>query len=134
MTGFRGTILCVPLLFLLLLFGVIGVVAALLSGRMTATMAPPAASRPLSGLPAGPLGAADVEMVRFSVGLRGYRMDEVDEALDRLRDELALLRQDVAARDDEIARLRRRPAGEARDQNGARDQGEARDQNGERDA
>ena len=32
---------------------------------------------------------ADVDKLRFSLGLRGYRMDQVDEALDRLRDELA---------------------------------------------
>ena len=32
---------------------------------------------------------ADVDKLRFSLGLRGYRMDQVDEVLDRLRDELA---------------------------------------------
>ncbi|MEE2521294.1 DivIVA domain-containing protein [Pseudarthrobacter sp. J75] len=42
---------------------------------------------------------ADVDKVRFSLGLRGYRMDQVDQVLDRLRDQLA-------ARDAEIARLR----------------------------
>lgn len=42
---------------------------------------------------------ADVDRIRFSLGLRGYRMDQVDQVLDRLRDQLA-------ARDAEIARLR----------------------------
>lgn len=41
---------------------------------------------------------ADVDRIRFSLGLRGYRMDQVDHVLDRLRDQLA-------ARDAEIARL-----------------------------
>ncbi|SDH39364.1 DivIVA domain-containing protein [Arthrobacter subterraneus] len=33
--------------------------------------------------------AADVRRVRFSLGLRGYRMDQVDEVLDRLAAALA---------------------------------------------
>ncbi|WP_258067136.1 DivIVA domain-containing protein [Arthrobacter sp. GMC3] len=50
-------------------------------------------SEPVSGLPPVLLperpAPADVDKLRFSLGLRGYRMDQVDEALDRLRDELA---------------------------------------------
>nr|WP_218063201.1 DivIVA domain-containing protein [Arthrobacter sp. SDTb3-6] len=57
---------------------------------------------PVSGLPPVLLPAvpapADVDHVRFGLGLRGYRMDQVDEVLDRLRDELA-------ARDARIAEL-----------------------------
>ncbi|ALE06792.1 hypothetical protein AL755_17215 [Arthrobacter sp. ERGS1:01] len=48
---------------------------------------------PVSGLPPVLLPAqpapADVDKLRFALGLRGYRMDQVDEVLDRLRDELA---------------------------------------------
>lgn len=48
---------------------------------------------PVTGLPPVLLPAhpapADVDRLRFSLGLRGYRMDQVDEALDRLRDQLA---------------------------------------------
>ncbi|MBP2413551.1 DivIVA domain-containing protein [Arthrobacter stackebrandtii] len=57
----------------------------------------PVASLPPVLLPAAP-APADVDRLRFSLGLRGYRMDQVDEVLDRLRDELAL-------KDAEIARL-----------------------------
>ncbi len=57
----------------------------------------PVASLPPVLLPAAP-SPADVDRLRFSLGLRGYRMDQVDEVLDRLRDELAL-------KDAEIARL-----------------------------
>jgi DivIVA domain-containing protein len=45
----------------------------------------------------------DVEQVRFSLGLRGYRMDQVDQVLDELRDQLA-------ARDAELDELRIRLA------------------------
>ena len=40
-----------------------------------------------------------VDAVRFGLGLRGYRMDQVDEVLDELRDQLA-------AKDAEITGLR----------------------------
>lgn len=41
------------------------------------------------GLPADrQLTSRDVRALRFRVGLRGYRMDDVDRALDRLRDAL----------------------------------------------
>jgi DivIVA domain-containing protein len=42
---------------------------------------------------------ADVDHVRFALGLRGYRMDQVDQVLDDLRDQLA-------ARNAEIESLR----------------------------
>ena len=48
---------------------------------------------------------SDVDQVRFSVGLRGYRMDEVDDVLDRLAYDLeardariSVLEQEVATR------------------------------------
>ena len=43
----------------------------------------------------------DVTRLRFSLGLRGYRMDQVDQVLDELRGQLA-------AKDAEIAELRGR--------------------------
>ncbi len=52
------------------------------------TLAPPVANLPPVLLPGAPV-PADVDRLRFSLGLRGYRMDQVDEVLDRLRDELA---------------------------------------------
>lgn len=39
-------------------------------------------------LPAGEVDGDDVRGLRFQQALRGYRMDEVDWALDRLADEL----------------------------------------------
>jgi DivIVA domain-containing protein len=46
---------------------------------------------------------ADIDRIRFSLGLRGYRMDQVDQVLDELRDQ-------IAAKDEEVARLRARLA------------------------
>lgn len=48
---------------------------------------------------------ADVDRIRFSLGFRGYRMDQVDQVLDRLRDQLA-------ARNAEIARLQQLQTGQ----------------------
>lgn len=45
----------------------------------------------------------DVDDVRFAVGMRGYRMDEVDDVLDRLA-------ADIAERDARIADLERHVA------------------------
>uniref|UniRef100_UPI003D1904AE DivIVA domain-containing protein n=1 Tax=Paenarthrobacter sp. TE4293 TaxID=3381695 RepID=UPI003D1904AE len=41
---------------------------------------------------------SDVDSLRFALGLRGYRMDQVDQVLDDLRDQLQ-------AKDQEIERL-----------------------------
>lgn len=41
---------------------------------------------------------SDVDSLRFALGLRGYRMDQVDQVLDDLRDQLQ-------AKDREIERL-----------------------------
>lgn len=39
-------------------------------------------------LPSGQLQPEDIPQLRFGMGLRGYRMEEVDEALDRVQREL----------------------------------------------
>ncbi|MEV7637414.1 DivIVA domain-containing protein [Pseudarthrobacter enclensis] len=48
----------------------------------------PPANLPPVLLPA-PATPGDIDKVRFSLGLRGYRMDQVDQVLDDLRDQLA---------------------------------------------
>lgn len=57
---------------------------------------------------AGPLDRAAIDGLRFTVAFRGYRMDEVDAALDRLTDELD-------RRDLRIAELERPRSGEPAD-------------------
>jgi DivIVA domain-containing protein len=89
--------------------GLLGVVAVLLAAAFVATRddplltdAPP--DRPDLALPEASLRPQDVEEVRFSMALRGYRMDEVDAVLARLADELA-------ERDRRLAELERRTQG-----------------------
>jgi DivIVA domain-containing protein len=78
--------------------GLIGLVAAVAFGRVRGGLDDPPVARPDIELPPGRLGAADLAGLRFSVALRGYRMDEVDSVLDRLRSELR-------TRDAELAEL-----------------------------
>jgi DivIVA domain-containing protein len=90
----------VTLLLTLLILAVVGLVAAVAAGRIAGGLDEPSSSLPGRGLPAGRVGVGDLERVRFSPALRGYRMDEVDDVLDRLTEELEL-------REEEIAELRR---------------------------
>jgi DivIVA domain-containing protein len=69
-------------------------------GLLTGGFEQPPANLPPVLLPAA-AAPADIDRVRFSLGLRGYRMDQVDQVLDELRDQLA-------AKDEEVARLRTR--------------------------
>ena len=83
----------------LIVLAVIAAVAAVAAGVVRGGLEEPASSLPDVGLPDGELQGSDLTDVRFSLGLRGYRMDEVDRVLDRAAAELD-------ARDLEIARLR----------------------------
>lgn len=55
----------------------------------------PVASLPPVLLPTEPT-AKDIESVGFSIGLRGYRCDQVDEVLDALSEEIDRLHQVIA--------------------------------------
>ncbi len=84
---------------LVVLVLLVGVVLAGIAGWYGGHMDDATGSTPYTGLPEGAVHIEDVESVRFDQTLRGYRMGQVDDVLDRL----------VAAigeRDDEIARLR----------------------------
>ena len=71
---------------MVLVIGAIAVVAAGAGGAMQ----PVQPDRPDATVPAdGMLTPEDLRSVRFSVGVRGYRMDEVDTLLERIADELA---------------------------------------------
>lgn len=87
-------------LLLVTLALIVGLVAALLLARGRVSLhAAPATTSMGGGLPAGPVTPADIEGVRFDTVVRGYRMDQVDEVLERLESEL------IAAH-DEIRMLR----------------------------
>jgi DivIVA domain-containing protein len=51
----------------------------------------------------------DVDALRFGLAFRGYRMDQVDDALDRLREELRLRDERLAARAEAPSSGRSRP-------------------------
>lgn len=86
------------------MLAVLGVLAVLFAAALVATRsgellvdAPP--DRADLDLPdRGPVGADDLERVRFGMTLRGYRMSEVDDLLDRVATELR-------ERDDRLAQL-----------------------------
>jgi DivIVA domain-containing protein len=60
-------------------------------------LSPPTPDRPDPALPdTGLLARDDVDKVRFSVGARGYRMDEVDDMLDRLAYEIDVRERRIA--------------------------------------
>jgi DivIVA domain-containing protein len=79
----------VSLVLLLLAVVVVGVVVAVAAGRLPAGMPAATSSSPHRPLPPRALEPADLDAVRFSVVPRGYRMDQVDAVLERLRAELA---------------------------------------------
>jgi DivIVA domain-containing protein len=83
---------------LIIVLAVIGGVAAVAAGKVRGGLPEPTSSLPEVDLPADALGTQDVDAIRFSVGFRGYRMDEVDAVLDRLGLELG-------AREEEIREL-----------------------------
>lgn len=76
------------MLLLLLLLAVIAVVAVVAAGRGGGLGTVEPDRSPRGRLPAGPVDGAAIDALRFTVAFRGYRMDEVDEVLDRLRAEL----------------------------------------------
>lgn len=67
--------------------------------------------QPVANLPPVLLPAeaepADVDRLRFAIGLRGYRMDQVDQVLDELRDQLATKDRKIADLGAELGRRRR---------------------------
>lgn len=86
---------------MLIVFAVVGAVvlfavAAAAVGRVDG-MEPVARDMPRPVLPDGPVTAVHVDKLDFAVGLRGYRMEQVDVVLDRLSAELATRDQYIAA-------------------------------------
>ncbi|MFJ7195150.1 MULTISPECIES: hypothetical protein [unclassified Streptomyces] len=84
---------------------VAAVTLAVVGGGKSAVLQDVAPEQPVDPLPATrPVGRADIDALRLPVAARGYRMMDVDEALDRLGAELA-------ERDARIAELESALAG-----------------------
>lgn len=92
------------LLFLIVGVAVIGGAVMLVSGRWRDGLAEVPADGARAGaladeIPVGELTVEEIDQVRIEQAPRGYRMDEVDQLVDRLA-------QEIAVRDAQIARLR----------------------------
>jgi DivIVA domain-containing protein len=92
-------------LFTLLAIAVIALAAGVITGRIGGGMDAAPTSSPFRDLPPDGVVADDLDALRFTPALRGYRMDEVDRVLDQLSVELR-------RRDEEIARLQAQVRGE----------------------
>ena len=74
-------------LWVVVLVIVIGAIAIFAAGRDT-SMSEAYEDRPDTAIPSGrALNSDDLHDVRFTTAVRGYRMDEVDAFIDRLREE-----------------------------------------------
>lgn len=91
-------------LLIVLLVLVIGLVVAGVVGWYGGHLDPPVRTSPFEPLPER-FEPGQIDTLRFDQTLRGYRMGQVDDTLDRLRDELAERDRLLAERDARIARL-----------------------------
>jgi DivIVA domain-containing protein len=71
----------------------VGAVSAVVAGVVSGGLADPGSPIPARALPPGPLTGDDVEQLRFVQAFRGYRMDQVDAAMDSLAAEVDRLRR-----------------------------------------
>jgi DivIVA domain-containing protein len=96
----RGTIDRVMWVWVLVIVALTGGVVAVAVGR-GGSMSEVYDDRPDATLPSGrPLTSDDVRDVRFSTAVRGYRMDEVDALLARVRADL--MARESASPDEEV--------------------------------
>ncbi len=87
----------------LVVLALVAAVAAVATGAVRGGLDEPAATVPDAQLvdpadPGAPVVGSDLLDVRFALALRGYRMDQVDEVLDRAADA-------IEQRDEQIRRL-----------------------------
>jgi len=83
---------------LLIVVLLIGLTTAAVMGGIGVFMAEPTSSHAFSGVPTGSLSADDIGALHFDQGLRGYRMDQVDEAIAALAARLRELEAEAASR------------------------------------
>ncbi|WP_245933939.1 DivIVA domain-containing protein [Branchiibius hedensis] len=89
---------------IVLLVLVIGLVVAGVVGMYGGHLDPPVRTSPFEELPPT-VRPGDVDGLRFDQTLRGYRMGQVDDTLDRLRDALADKDRQLAEQSARIAEL-----------------------------
>jgi DivIVA domain-containing protein len=91
----------------LLTIAVVAGVSAVVAGMVTDGLGEPASPIPARALPPGPLTGEDVAQLRFVQAFRGYRMDQVDAAMDGLAAEIDRLRGQLLERQAEAEMLKR---------------------------
>ncbi len=69
----------------------VGLTVAAVFGRIDGSLVEPTSSLSYVPLPEEPLTGADIRSLRLDTGLRGYRMEQVDEVIDRLSAEITQL-------------------------------------------
>jgi DivIVA domain-containing protein len=80
----------------LLTIAVVAGVVAVAGGLVRGGLEEPASPIPARALPTGPLTGRNVAELRFVQALRGYRMDQVDAAMDQLAAEIDRLQGELA--------------------------------------
>jgi DivIVA domain-containing protein len=90
------TLVLLYLLVLVLVAAVLFVVASVAFGRGELLPPLPRATT-ATALPASGVTGADIDAVKFTQTLRGYKTSEVDWVLDRLSQEIELLRGQLSA-------------------------------------
>ncbi len=92
-------------LFIVIVVLLVGLTAAAAAGRIdVGTVEEPVSTQSFHGLPEETLQPEHLHEVRFDQVLRGYRMSQVDDVIERLTDELR-------DRDEELRRLRDEESG-----------------------
>jgi DivIVA domain-containing protein len=98
------TTVLIYLVVMILVAGVVFLIASVVFGRGEELAALPPGASP-TRLPAGGVTAEDVDQLRFQQVFRGYKMSEVDWALDRVGREIEGLRSRVAELEQRLASL-----------------------------
>lgn len=70
----------------------VGLTVAAVLGRVDGSLVEPTSTSSYVPLPSDPLSADDLASIRLDTGFRGYRMDQVDDVIDRLASEITRLR------------------------------------------
>ena len=70
----------------------VGLTVAAVLGRVDGSLVEPTSTSSYVPLPSDPLSADDLASIRLDTGFRGYRMDQVNDGIDRLAAEITRLR------------------------------------------
>jgi DivIVA domain-containing protein len=87
----------VILFLVLIVLVLVGLTTAAVLGKIGGFLADATTSQSFNGVPPGPISTQDIEQLHFDQGLRGYRMDQVDEVLDALCVRLNDLESEIAS-------------------------------------